>query len=176
MSGTHPVRIGRGREPRAVRLPVDPTGTGAEPSSGPTPNRGGRARALRTGVLFLLVMTLLYGALAAYDRSTPGGTSLGASQGFEWFSLVAVVIGVGGFLFSFGVAPRAVELRPDATIVFGAYGRVVRFPKDSTYTAKVVRRFPAGILSNEAVESVELRSNGVRRTFLVEPGLIPESV
>ncbi|HYA57521.1 MAG TPA: hypothetical protein VEH57_03545 [Thermoplasmata archaeon] len=172
MAESHPVRISRGGPPRAVRG----TATRAE-SELPPPeqrvNRGGTQRALRTGFVFLFAMVMVYAILAAYDRSAPGGASSSAFVGFEWFTLFAGLIAVGGFLFALSPAPRWVELRSDSIVVKGRFGSSRRFPLDATYATSLIRRLPAGWLSSEPLEVVEVRSQGVRRTYLVETGLIP---
>ena len=125
--------------------------------------------------MFVVAMIVLYAALAAYDRTSPGGTSPGASTGFLWFTLLAVAITVAGAVVALGVAPRAVELRPDATIVHGRFGRRRTFVRDESYGVRVVRHFLSGPVQTDAADSVEIRSGGVRRTYLVEPDLVPTS-
>jgi hypothetical protein len=48
-----------------------------------------------------------------------------------------------------------------------------RFPTGPGLSVRVVRRYPAGLLSSAAVESVEIASGGRRRTYLIEAGLVP---
>ncbi len=174
MSATHPIRIGRAARTRAVRV-AGPGAVAPAPSGAPDvrENRGGTRRALRVGLLFVGVLVVLYATLLLYDRTTPGGTSSGSAGGVLLFSAVALAIGAGGFLVSVGVAPRRVELRPDATVVVGRFGRRREFPRDGSYSARVVRRFPASPIAPEPAVSLELSSNGVRRTYLVEADLVP---
>jgi hypothetical protein len=171
---------------RAVRIPRN---SSAEPTPRPLeverralpaegadirrwPNSAGSQRAIRLTLIYLLALTLLYLTFVLYDRSVPGGTSSASENGFLLFSVFALVLGVGGAIFSLSPAPRAVELGPDTVVVLGRWGRRTEWTPRDRLSIRTVRRYPAGMLSREPVEYVELSLRGERvRSYLVSEGL-----
>jgi hypothetical protein len=130
---------------------------------------------MRTTLLFLVVLALLYGAFVLYDRSAPGGTSPGAQGELATFSGIALLIAVVGALLSLGPAPRAVEWTSGSLVVVGRWGRRTEWAPIDEVTVRSVRTYPAGFLSSAPVDSVEVSIRGRRlRSYLVESGLLPE--
>ncbi len=171
MASPRPVRIPRGR-PTA-----SPAGAGAPAPARPyaveiRPNTSGTRRARRVATLFLVAMAALYGILVAFDRLAPGGSRPSATAGLELFSAIAVVIAAAGVLLSLANAPRAVELRPEATIVVGRFGNRREFPPVGELETRLLRRYPTGLLSPTPVEVVELSGPRGTRAYLMEPGIL----
>ena len=127
-------------------------------------------------LFYIIVLALLYFAFVLYDRSAPGGTSSGAEGGLVDFSIVALVLAVVGAFLSLAPAPRAVERSSTSLIVVDRWGRRTEWTPLDEVRVRTVRRYPAGLLSDAPVESVEVSGPGRRpRSYLVEEGLIPES-
>jgi hypothetical protein len=161
---------------RVVRPPRDAGPTRPTVSSAPPRrNRGGTQRAVRLTVLYLAVLAALYVAFVLYDRTTPGGSSPGAEGGLLEFTGVALLLGIGGALLALAPAPRAVEWSSTSFVVVGRWGRRTEWTPIDEITVRPLRRFPAGLLSDTPVESVEVSGPGRRpRNYLVESGLLPE--
>lgn len=137
-------------------------------------NRGGTQRALRLTLLFWLALGGLYGGfLVTALEGSAQGLGIGA---LGVFSGVALALGVGGGVLTLSPAPRAVELSAEAIVVVGRWGtRTEWAPRDSV-GVRIVRRYAAGWLSSEPLESVELVGIGRRSTYLVEAGTVPEAI
>jgi len=176
--------------PRAIRIPRGPSDhlrdtrrpVKARPASPPLlpglrrPNRAGTQRAVRLMLLYLVVLTLLYLGFVLYDRNAPGGMSPGAQGGLVAFSVVALVVAVVGALLSITPAPRAVEQSSTSLAVVGRWGRRTEWAPLDEVTVRKVRSYPAGLLSGEPVDSVEVSSPGrTTRSYLVEAGLLSET-
>ena len=178
--------------PRAVRIPRASSGTADATTDGeatvrrivrtPTPaetferraNRAGRQRAFRLTLIYLVALLALYLGFVALDRAAPGGTSATAETGILEFSLVAAVLAVAGLFVTLSPAPRAVELSPSRLVVEEWTGRRREFPPLGSLHVHVIRRYPAGFLSSEAVEAVQVSGPKVRRTYHLTEGMIPE--
>jgi hypothetical protein len=176
--------------PRAIRIPRSPSDypktvrgrANERPSPLPVspgprhPNRAGTQRATRLTLLYLVVLALLYSGFVLYDRSAPGGTSPGAQGGLIDFSAVALVLAVVGALLSLAPAPRAVERSSTSLVVVSRWGRRTEWAPLDEVTVRRVRQYPAGLLSDAPVDSVEVSGRGRRtRSYLVEAGLLPET-
>jgi len=178
---THPIRIskpGTSRVSRSVRLVAHPKAP-EEPAPEPVRllrNRAGTQRARRIAVAYIVAIALVFLALGLLARTAPAAGTSGAGQDLELAGGVALALAVLGALVSLTSAPVAVERTGGETIVHGLFGYRRRFREGPGFSVRVVRRFPAGLLSVEEVESVELASKGVRRTYLLEVGLVPETV
>jgi hypothetical protein len=158
------------RRPRATRALLS-----SVPSAPPRPNRGGTQRAVRLTMLYLAVLALLYVGFVLYDRAAPGGTSPGAEGALFEFSGVALLLAVGGALLALAPAPRAVEWSSTSMVVVDRWGRRTEWSPIDEVTVRPVRKYPAGLLSDAPVESVEVSGAGRRpRNYLVESGLLPE--
>ncbi len=177
--------------PRAVRIPRSPPGSAGPPvpepplvpAVGPAAasrsverreNRAGRQRALRLTTIYLGALLLMYLGFVALDRFSPGGTSPTATDGLFLFTGLAALFAVGGSMVTLGPAPRAVEVGPTAVVVVEWSGRRRTFPPLADLRVDVVRRYPAGLLSRDPVEAVELTGDRRRRTYQVTEGLLPE--
>ncbi len=170
--------------PRPVRIPrvrtgaESPGGAGGAPARPYAvelrPNRNAARRSARVATLFLTAMAVLYGALVAFDRLAPGGTRPSATSGLELFSAIAVVIATAGALLSLSNAPRAVEVRPEATYVVGRFGTRREFPPLGELRTRLLRRYRAGLLSPGPVDVVELSGPHGTRTYLLDPGLVED--
>jgi hypothetical protein len=175
--------------PRAIRLPRAPTEFPRTPRPRPNeraaappaatglrrPNRAGTQRAVRLTLVYLIVLALLYLGFVLYDRTAPGGTSPGAQAGLIDFSGVAVVLAAVGALLVLSPAPRSVERSSTSLVVVGRWGRRTEWAPVDEVIVRTVRRYPAGLLSDEPVDSVEVSSRGRRaRSYLIEAGLLSE--
>jgi hypothetical protein len=174
------IRIPRARSAdatRPVRIPVSrpppgPATTG--PPSERRQNRAGTQRALRLTLLYVTSVAVLFAAFALAAETTPAGSSSGAAQDLLLFGLVALLIGGTGSLFVLGSTPRAIELTGSELVVVGRFGQRLRFSLGPTLSVRRVRRYGASFLSSSPVEAVELSAGGVRRTFVIEEGILPE--
>lgn len=179
MSVSRPVRIPRGRPTAGGPATRPSPALDSVPTAGRAPegelrrNRAGTQRATRLALLYVVAVGVLYGALAAYARSTPTGGSSGATSGLTVFGVLAVVLAAAGALFSLAAAPRAVELNGPETFVIGRFGGRLRLSTTKELAVRVVRTFPTGLLSSAPVESVEVVQGRIRRTLLIEEGLLP---
>jgi hypothetical protein len=172
--------------PRAIRIPrassTEGTDRAASTSKFPArafpaerrPNTAGTQRATRLTLIYLLFLGVLYVGFLLLDRAAPGGSSLGADNGTYSFTLLAVILAIGGPLVSLHPAPRSVETSPVSTVVVGRWGRRHTYPPLSEIDTREVRRYPAGLLSSEPVLLVEVGGGpSPRGTFLLEEGLVP---
>ncbi len=174
--------------PRAVRIPRTlPPGTAravrptvvrtAPPTSGPADvrtNRAGTQRAVRISLVYLGAVAALYLGTLLYDTSRPDLLTPGVTSDLTVFGVVALLLGVVGALLSLGPAPRSVELRPGSIVVVDRWGRRREWSPRGSVHVRVVRRYPAGLLASEPVESVELALAGRRSHYLVTAGLLGE--
>lgn len=139
-------------------------------------NRAGTQRVVRVTLLYLFVLAVIYGGFVLYDQGAPGGTSPGTQTALVEFGVVALVMGLAGALLTLSPAPRAVEVSADRIVVVGRWGRTAEWTPLSQVTIRVVRRYPAGLLSEEGVDSVEVIAARRRvRSYLIETGLLPET-
>jgi len=177
MSESRAVRIPRSRTAPAP-TPVD-VEEPAVPERAPTidrrPNRAGMQRAQRLSIAYVAVLFLVYAGFVAYDRSTPSGASPGAASSLLLFGEVALALALGGVILTLLSAPRAIELSPYQTMVLGSLGTRRQFPPISSIQIRVLRRYPAGFLSTVPTVSTELSAGTLRRTYLLEEGLLPPS-
>lgn len=175
--------------PRAVRIPRSP-GEPNVPSGGPAvvplervgvaegvrrPNRAATQRAVRLTALYLLVLVALYLGFFLYARSAPGGTRPGTSAEFVVFTGVAAALGIVGAVLTLSPVPRAVIRGPDGFAIVSRWGRRSDWAPLSEITVLRIRRYPAGPLSGEPVDSVEISGpDHRRRSYLIEAGLLPD--
>ena len=175
-------------EPRAVRIPRSRGASATPPddadrrvrATGPAvtglkPNRAGTQRVVRLTVVFLVVLAALYAGFAIYARSSPGGATPGAQTALVEITLLAIVLALAGTILTLNTAPRAIGALPDGFVVVGRWGRRTQWTPLHAVTVRRVRRYPAGFLSGEDVDSVEVFGTGQRRrSYLIEAGLLPE--
>jgi hypothetical protein len=179
--------------PRAVRIPRPKVSAGAPESSSPAPfgpaaippppvapradvrwNQAANERARRLLVVYLGALLVLYLGFLFLDRAAPGGTSSTAETGMLYFTLIAVVLGIGGVWVALAPVPRRLEITSAGVVVVEAWGRRREFPPIAEIRPIVVRRFPRGFLSSRAVETLEVTDrSGHRRTYQLEQGLLP---
>ena len=186
--------------PRAVRIPrVRPapgasemarsatdTASGVRPSAreGPHPDQGDRSvvrpnaagsmRALRLTLLYLLALGVLYLVFALYEATMPYSSGTGAENGLLLFSGLATVLAVVGPYVTLSPAPRRIEIRSSSVVVVGRWGGRTEWAPWSEVSLRVVRRYPAGLLSRDPVESIEVAIPGrTPRTYLVGTELFP---
>lgn len=140
-------------------------------------NRAAVQRANRLAWIYLIALAIVFGALAAYSRTAPGGASPGANGGLELFAAVALVLGAAGAALTLASAPLRIEVDGGRTVFVGRLGRRLTLPPLAELRLRVVRRFPAGPLAAKPLEQVELtpRQKGRARTFLLEERLLEES-
>jgi hypothetical protein len=177
VAGPRAVRIPRSTAPHAVRVATEAPPRPRSAAPGRRENVAGNQRAVRTTLVFLLALALLYLAFVVYGRSSPGGRTPGAEEALLLFAGFAAAIGVAGAVLALTPAPRAVEVSEDRLVVIGRWGRRTEWPPIPQVTRRVVRRYPGGFLSSGNVESVEVWASGRRpRTYLVEEGLFDEPI
>jgi hypothetical protein len=130
---------------------------------------------VRVTLLYVLVLLAVYLGFVLYDQGAPGGTSPGTQTALVEFGGVALVVGLAGALLTLSPAPRAVGVAADRIVVVGRWGRKAEWTPLSQVTIRVVRRYPAGLLSHQGVDSVEVIAARRRvRSYLIETGLLPE--
>jgi hypothetical protein len=131
---------------------------------------------VRLTVLYLAVLAVLYAAFVLYDRTSPGGTRPGEETSLLEFTGVALFLAAAGALLALAPAPKAVAWSPTSLVVVSRWGRRTEWKPIHEVTVRPLRRYPAGILSDAPVESVEVSCPGQRaRNYLVESGLLPET-
>jgi hypothetical protein len=174
-------------EPRAVRIPRtagESTAREVRPAVAPETlgnagpglrvNRAGRQRAIRLTAIYLVALLAMYVGFVALDRGTPGGGSEAVTSGLFLFSGIAALLALGGACITLSPAPRSVEVTPAEVVVVEWTGRRRTFPPLSELRVDVIRRYPAGLLSSDPVETVELTGGRRRRTYQLTEGLLPE--
>ncbi len=176
-SDPRPVRIvrsGPGRA-RAARLP--PSAADAATAGGGTrparrENRGGTRRVQRLALLFVVGVAVLFATLAQYASTLPAGRGPGTGQAVEAFAGLGLAVAAGGVVLTLASAPRAVEFGPGAVVVVGRFGRRHRFPPREDLSVRLLRRYPAGFLSDSEVDAVELMGGAGKATFYLERGIL----
>ena len=175
--------------PRAVRIPrvraEGPSRSAVRTTSPPEPARragaverrtnvAGTQRAVRLALVYLGAIGLLYLVFFVLERAARGGSGTGAELDLLLFGIVALAFALGGALFALHPAPRAIEIAPSAFVVVGRWGRRTEWSPRNEVKFRVVRRFPAGLLSHAPVESVELSVAGrPPRAYFTGEGFFP---
>ncbi|MCI4364617.1 MAG: hypothetical protein L3K10_00920 [Thermoplasmata archaeon] len=162
--------------PRPVRIPrASPTPRAAMTAGDLVehrPNEAGTQRAFRFAVFYVLALVVLDATLVLFDLSSPVGREPGSESGLGLFTAFALVLAVGSVLFALSPAPRHVDFRTDGVVVVGRWGHRRWFPVAGDLNPKVVRHYPAGLLSSRPVDIVELVDRtGHRRNYQVDAGL-----
>jgi hypothetical protein len=166
--------------PRPVRIP---RGTPAPSTPDPTResfslterrvNAAGTQRAFRFAIFYLIALVVLDLILVALDLTSAEASRPAVESGLQLFIGIAILLAVGSVVFALTPAPRYVDVRPDGTVVVGRWGQQARFPPLESLDAKVVRHYPAGVLSSRPVDVVQaVDRSGRRRTYQVETGLL----
>ncbi len=172
MSSARPVRVARA--PGSVDpVPRSRSPESSEPKVPFRPNRGATTRGLRLSLLYGVGIAAVYAFLVALTRSSSTGGTSGATYELELAGLLAAVLGVGGALLVVSSTPRGVLLGEEEVVIVGRFGGRHPFPRGARLRRRVVQRFPPGILSPVAIESIELSGWSRRKTFLLDAELIP---
>lgn len=129
-------------------------------------------RARRLTLIYVVALAALYLGFSILARGTAGGGSAGSAGDLRLFGAVALVLAFAGAFLTLGSAPSAVELGDGPIVIVGAYGTRRTFRRGPELSVRVVRRYPAGWLSPGPVESTEIVSGGVRRTYLLDAGTL----
>jgi hypothetical protein len=139
--------------------------SGAGPPTRRFTNVAGSSRALRTFLLFVVLLAVIYGVFMDLAvTSVVNGTNY-AVEGILTAS-VAVALVVGWFV-TLGQTPSAAWVENGQLVVLGRMGRPRRFPTD-TVRIHVLRSNGAGLFGPEPTEFVEISlAGGTRRTYLV---------
>jgi hypothetical protein len=177
MSAARPVRIPQRPSPSEARGGGRLDGPEAMPAAGATPaehrpNAGASRRAWRLALLFVVAVAAVYGLLADLARVGPAGGSGGALTDLGVVGIVAAAVACAGAVVALGAAPREVILSEAETVVVGRFGRRYVFPGRAQLRAVVLRRTPAGWLSPNAIETVEIYGGSSRRTFALDEGIV----
>jgi hypothetical protein len=164
----------RGTMSSPDHFPLSLPGAATEPTVDRRMNRAGSQRAFRLVLIYLVTLMVLYVGFVLLDRVGPGGTSPTAATGLLYFTAFAAALAVGGVLVALSPVPRSVEVSPTSVVVVEWWGRRRKFPPLSELRVEIVRRYPGGLLSSDAVESLEIGDGRTgRRTYQLEEGLIP---
>jgi hypothetical protein len=174
--------------PRPVRIPRPTTpppsadrATGrSSPRGAPPPNyhpnRAGTQRTVRLTLTYLAMLVAIYAAFVLYARTGPSAADPGITLVLLELTGFAAVLAIVGAVLTLTPAPRGVIAEPDAYVVVGRWGGRVSWGPLTEVTVRQVRRYPAGLFSSAAVDSVEVSQQGRRRrSYLVEEGLLPDS-
>ncbi|MGB6500607.1 MAG: hypothetical protein WBG19_04305 [Thermoplasmata archaeon] len=175
-----PVRLVRSRSGAGVPVttgsPVPEEAEGTAPNSRRRfPNRAATQRVRRLSMFYLVVLAALYLGFALLARNSAGGATAGTAQDLELFGGVAFAFALGGVILTLLSAPVALEATPTMTVLVSPFGTRRAFPSGPNLSIRVVRRYPAGLLAGEPVESVEIASQGVRRTYLIDAAVIADA-
>jgi hypothetical protein len=153
-------------------VPSGPSASSRLPEFERRENRAATVRAMRLSIIYVFGVAAVYLLLAGLARLSSAGTSAGGSADLLAFGVVALVIALAGIVVALGQVPRAVLLGEEETIVVGRFGRQYVFPGRHRLQLTVHQRFPAGLLSPTALESVEIGGGTSRRSFVLEEGLL----
>jgi len=179
MTPSDPHRVRLARPARTAGGPAPelppPDETAAEVPRVRRENRAATQRVRRLAMLYVVALAAIYLALAVLARRAPGGTSSGGSADVLVSGAVALGLALLGAILTLASAPVAVEVGDHALVVEGLFGHRRTFPGGPGRTIRVVRRYAPGVLNTGPVESVEVRAGGVRRTYLLDSGTLPES-
>ena len=175
-----PIRLSRaptraGAPTAPADRPVDPAPPPAATGS-PAPerreNRAATRRARRLALLFVVGIAVLFLAFALAERTSATGGSPGALFDLWLTGGIALLVALAGAVLTLTSAPTAVELSADAIVVVGVFGGRRRFGSAPNRSIRTLRRMPVGWLTPGAIESVEIAAGGVRRTYLMDEGLL----
>lgn len=171
------VRLARNASAPMTPSPPEPASPGDTAGVGArrVENRAATARARRITLLFVVVLAALYLAFALLSRSSAAGGSPGAATDLALFGVVALAVALAGALLTLLSAPAAVEITPTATVVQSVFRARYAFPHGPGYSVRIVRRFPAGPMSPEPIEVVEIGAGPVRRTYWLDAGTLAET-
>lgn len=149
--------------------PLETEGTGDR-----RPNLAGFQRALRLALIYLVGLALIFGLFAGFTEAAPTSKGSGATTDLLFFGVAALAFAVVGTLVALHAAPRAIIVKESSIVVIGRWGRRTAWAPRSELRLRVVRRHPAGFLSSEPVESIELAVPGrPAQVYLVTQGLFP---
>ena len=139
------------------------------------PNVAGFQRAFRLVLIYLVGLALIYVLFLGLAQTASGAAGSGLGSDLLLFGIAALAFAVAGVMIALHPVPRAIALTADAVVVVGRWGRRTEWDPREQLRLRVVRRFPAGLLSSEPVTSVEFSLPGrPPRTYLVTEGLVPE--
>ena len=137
-------------------------------------NLAGFQRALRLALIYLVGLALIFVLFVGYAQTASVTRGTGAGTDLMVFGIAARPLAIVGMLIALHPAPRAIEVTGTAFVVVGRWGRRTEWAPRAELRLRVVRRFAAGFLSSEPVESIELAVPGrPARTYLVTQGLFP---
>lgn len=178
------VKMGAARVVRIASRPAPASGTppdkeGQAAGAGTDPrevkvNRSGTQRALRTFIAFAVALVSIYASLLFSIATAPYPGVRSNLTGLGLLSLALAFVGAYGFGLTLLRAPR--DLRREGTdlLVRGRTGRVHRFSTGPGFTVSVLKRYPAGVLSEDPTEVVRVAlPNGTARLYLVDQGFFP---
>jgi hypothetical protein len=128
-------------------------------------NDAGSSRALRTFLLFVVLLAVIYGVFMDLAvTSVANGTNYAVEVVLTVSVGVALVI---GWFVTLGQTPSAAWVENGQLVVIGRIGRARRYPTD-TVRIHVLRSNGAGLFGPEPTEFVEVSlPGGTRRTYLV---------
>ena len=137
-------------------------------------NVAGFQRAFRLALIYLLGLALVFALFVGVDQTAAVTRGAGAGTDLLLLGIAALAFAVVGTLIALHPAPRTIEVSRTAIVVIGRWGRRTEWSPLVELRLRVVRRFAAGFLSTEPVESIELTVPGrPPRTYLVTQGLFP---
>jgi len=175
---------------RAVRIPARrpapaldgasaraPDAESSLPDAPFAPNRSGTMRAHRLFVFFVGATLLLLLFLIALVLTSPSSGVRNDPLDYGLFAAISLVLIVASYALALLPAPRGVARASGALLVTERTGKVRRMRADPASLRPVVlRRYPPGPLNDAPVVLVEVAaSNGSRRAYLVDEGLIGPS-
>jgi hypothetical protein len=128
-------------------------------------NPAGSSRALRTFLLFLVALAVIYGVFMGFAvTSAAAGTNSAIEVVLTLSVAVALVI---GWWVTLGQAPTTAYVEAGELVVRERTGRTRRFPIDGLRVT-MLRSNDAGFLGSDPTEFVQLSApHGPRRTYLV---------
>lgn len=127
---------------------------------------------MRLTLIYLVAVALLYVLFLASAEAASRSRGPGPNFDLLLFGVAALGFALAGALIALHPAPRRIEIAPSAITVVGRWGHRTEWTPRAQLTFRRVRRFAAGILSRDPVESVELSVPGrPPRTYLVTEGL-----
>jgi hypothetical protein len=139
-------------------------------------NRFGRQRALRTFLAFVAGLVAIYAFFLGTLLTDPYVGLRNGATGYVLLSALALALALGALFVTIFRAPREIRTEGGVLVLRERYGPERRFPIAPGLLVRVVKRYPEGLLSEEATEMVEVTLGGsTPRNYLVDAGAIPET-
>ncbi len=157
-----------------IRQAAETPSTGESPGEVQfRPNSAALSRAWRLFALYVVALVVIYGTFVGLLWSSRAGFAGNPTSAPAFLTLLAVILGVGGFFLTLARTPRGVEFRSDATVLTEFSGRRRVYGRTVPIDVRVESRYPAGLLAPEPTALVLLGASGrPARRYLLNLSLL----